>query len=434
MGISEIKTQFGLLATRRFLPLFLTQFLGAFNDNLFKNALVILITFRLSDVYGINARVLITAIAGLFILPFFLFSATAGQIADKYEKSFLIRIIKFVEIVLMVLTAAAFHYMSLPWLVILLFFMGAQSTFFGPLKFSILPQHLREEELVAGNGLVSAGTYIAILLGTMCGGLLVLHEMGRVYIGVGVVAVAVFGFIASLFIPKAQAFMPDMKIDWNIFRSTWNIIAYAASNGPVFHSVLGISWFWLIGSVFLSQFPTFSKEILGGNQEVSTFFLVVFSVGITIGAVLCNKLLRGKVSGRLIPVSGVGVTVAIAALYCLSFAVARKPYLMGIAEFLKEPVSWGIIASFLLLAASGGIFSVPMYAIMQAGTPVEHRARVVACLNVTDSLGMVLAAVFVSLMLFFNVSVVNVFLAAGAANLVVMPFMCRLARCGQHDS
>lgn len=428
-GAYVIKTQFELFVTRRFLPLFLTQFFGAFNDNLFKNALVILITFRLAEAYGMNAQILITVVAGLFILPFFLFSATAGQIADKYEKSFLIHIIKFVEILLMVMTAVAFHFMSLWGLIILLFFMGAQSAFFGPLKFSILPQHLKEDELVAGNGLISAGTYIAILAGTLCGGLLILHRLGRVYISVGIVGVAVLGYTASLFIPKAPASAPDMKIDRNIFRATWDILSYVMPNKLVFRSILGISWFWLLGSVFLSQFPTFSKDILGGNEEVSTLFLVVFSVGVGLGSTLCNRLLQGKISGRLVPVGSIGVTAAIIMLYGFSLAVDSGHLLMGAMEFIRMPVSWGVIFSFFILAASGGIFSVPMYAIMQSNSPVEHRARVVACLNVTDSLGMVFSAVIVSVLLYFHISIINIFLTAGVANLLIMPFMSSPARC-----
>jgi MFS family permease len=408
--------------------LFLTQFFGAFNDNLFKNALVILITFRLADEYGLNAQILITVVAGLFILPFFLFSATAGQLADKYEKSFLIRIIKFVEIVLMVMTAAAFHFMNLWALIILLFFMGAQSAFFGPLKFSILPQHLREDELIAGNGLVSAGTYVAILSGTLCGGLLILHELGRVYISAGVVLVACLGFAASIFIPKAEAPVPEMKIDWNIPRATWRILAYVKPNKPVFRSIIGISWFWLLGSVFLSQFPTFTKNVLGGNEEVSTLFLVVFSIGVGLGSTFCNRLLDGKVSGRLIPFGGIGMTAGTFLLYGFSLFYIRDNSLIGLFEFVKKPESWGIIFTFLMLAASGGIFSVPMYAIMQSRASNEHKARVVACLNITDSLGMVISALFVTIMLMLHISVINIFLTIGIVNLLITPLLSRLTK------
>ena len=418
---------------RRFLPLFLTQFFGAFNDNLFKNALVILITFRLAEANEMNAQVLITVVAGLFILPFFLFSATAGQLADKYEKSFLIKIIKFVEIVLMVLTAAAFHFMSLWGLIALLFFMGAQSTFFGPLKFSILPQHLHKDELVAGNGLVSAGTYIAILTGTLCGGLFILHEHGRILISAGIVGVAVMGFIASCFIPKAEAPAPDMKIDICIPRATWRIISYVLPQKTVFRAILGISWFWFLGAVFLAQFPTFSKDILGGNEEVSTLFLVVFSVGVGFGSTLCNKLLKGNVSGRLVPAACIGISLATCVLYFFSIAADKSGSLIGVSEFLRQPTSWGVMGGLFMLAACGGIFSVPMYAIMQAHSSDGHRARVVACLNVADSFGMVMSAVFVAVMLIMHISIINIFLLMGVINLLLTPFLKRMAGVGNAE-
>ncbi len=406
----------------------MTQFFGAFNDNLFKNALVILITFRLAEEYGLNAQILITSVAGLFILPFFLFSSMAGQLADKFEKSFLIRIIKFVEIVLMAMTAAAFTFLNLWGLVALLFFMGAQSAFFGPLKFSILPQHLSEDELVAGNGLVSAGTYIAILTGTLCGGLLILRPEGRSFISSGVVGVAVLGFISSLFIPKAEPSVADMKINLNPLRSTMEMISYVRPNAVVFRSILGISWFWFVGAIFLSQFPTFSKDILGGNEEVSTLFLVVFSIGVGLGSTLCNRLLKGRVSARLVPLGCLGMSASILLLYFFSLTVPHAGHLIGAAEFISEPGSWGVVFSFLMLAASGGIFSVPMYALMQSRSLDEHRARVVACLNITDSFGMVLSAVLVSLLLMLDLSIINIFLIIGTANLFLTPILSRIAR------
>lgn len=428
----KITTQFALLRTRRFLPLFLTQFLGAFNDNLFKSALVILITFRLAEQNGMNAQILITLVAGLFILPFFLFSATAGQIADKYEKSFLIHIIKFVEIVLMCFTALAFQFLNLWGLIILLFFMGGQSAFFGPLKFSVLPQHLKENELVAGNGLVSAGTYIAILSGTLCGGLFILNPLGRIYISVGIVGVAILGYIASLFIPKAEAPVPEMRIDWNIPRATWSILSYVRPIKPVFRSILGISWFWFLGAVFLAQFPTFAKDILGGNEQVSTLFLIVFSLGVGFGSTLCNRILKGKVSAKLVAPSCIGLSLSTFSLYLFSVLAYKGNSLIGVTDFLKDSMSWGIILSLFLLAAFGGMFSVPMYAIMQSKSPEEHQARVVACLNITDSFGMVLSAVFVTGLLVCGVSIINIFLILGVTNLLITPLLSRMVG-DKHD-
>lgn len=410
------------------MPLFLTQFLGAFNDNLFKSALVTLITFDLAAKYGLNAPVLITVVAGLFILPFFLFSSLAGQISDKYEKSRLIRIIKLVEIILMVLTAAAFHYVQLWWLIALLFLMGAQSTFFGPLKYSVLPQLLREDELVAGNGLVNAGTNVAILTGTLCGGLFIMSPLGRYYISAGIVGVAAAGYIASRFIPVLPASSPELKIDRNLFRSTWRLITYPVPNRPVFMSIIGISWFWFLGSVFLAQFPSFAKDIVGGDEQVSTLFLVVFTVGIGFGATFCNKLLGGRVSGKYVPGSLIAISVFIVMLYLVSPSQAAGGALSGVGAFLSSGRSWLIILSMFLIAASGGLYSIPMYAMMQNLTPETHMARTIASLNIIDSLGMVIAAALMSAMIAAGMSINAVFLSMAFINLLMLPLTLKIAR------
>ncbi len=410
------------------MPLFLTQFLGAFNDNLFKSALVTLITFDLAAKYHLNAQILITVVAGLFILPFFLFSSLAGQISDKYEKSRLIRIIKLAEIILMAMTAAAFHYVQLWWLIALLFLMGAQSTFFGPLKYSVLPQLLREDELVAGNGLVNAGTNVAILTGTLCGGLFIMSPLGRYYISAGVVGVAAAGYIASRFIPVLPAASPELRIDRNLFRSTWQLITYPVPNRPVFLSIIGISWFWFLGSVFLAQFPSFAKDIIGGDEQVSTLFLVVFTVGIGFGATCCNKLLGGRVSGKYVPASLVAISVFIVMLYIVSPQRASDGVLSGVGAFLSSGRSWLIILSMFLIAASGGLYSIPMYAMMQNFTPETHMARTIASLNIIDSLGMVIAAALMSAMIAAGMSINGVFLSMAFINLLMLPLTRRLAR------
>lgn len=423
-----IETQFSLLAKRRFLPLFLTQFLGAFNDNLFKSALVILITFRLAETYNVNAQIMITAVAGLFILPFFLFSSLAGQIADKYEKSFLIRIIKLVEIILMCLTAAAFETMHLWWLIFLLFCMGTQSTFFGPLKFSILPQLLNDDELVAGNGLVNAGTNIAILTGTLCGGLFILSPLGRHYISAGVVGVAVAGYAASRFIPTAEPSSPGLRIDRNLFRSTWEMLVYPFCNRDVFRSIIGISWFWFLGSVFLAQFPSFAKDALGGDEQVSTLFLVLFSVGVGAGATFCNKLLKGRVSGEYLSCSLIGMSLFIVMLYIFSAAAPAGGELISALQFIRGPRAAGIVFAMFMIAACGGLYSVPMYAMMQSMTPESHMARVIASLNIIDSLGMVAAAMLTALMISAGVSISGIFLSMAFLNLLMLPLTIKLSR------
>ena len=256
-------SQFSLLGTRRFLPLFISQALGAFNDNVFKNALVILITYSLATQADMNAGLMVTAAAGIFILPFFLFSATAGQLADKHDKAMLIRSIKMVEVLLMVLTAVGFYLQDVAFLMLMLFLMGTQSTFFGPLKYGILPDQLHEDELISGNALMQAATFLAILLGTVVGGVLILSTQGTMTISILIIAASLAGWIASRSIPSTQPAAPTLRVNPNFLTETWNIVRDAAKHRDIFLSILGISWFWLVGATFLAQFPTFGKEVLG---------------------------------------------------------------------------------------------------------------------------------------------------------------------------
>jgi len=259
-------SQWKLLSSKRFLPFFVTQFLGAFNDNVYKNALVILITYTMAENAGLSPQIMVTLAAGIFILPFFIFSAIAGQLADKWDKAQLIRYVKFAEIILMGGAAAGFYLDSISLLMVILFLMGTQSAFFGPLKYSILPDQLQEEELIGGNALVSAGTFIAILLGTIIGGLLILAEQGGIIVSSIVIGIAFAGWLASLFIPPVQPAAADTIVNWHLLKETQIIIRQARQNSTVFHAILGISWFWLFGATFLSQFPTFAKDVIGGND------------------------------------------------------------------------------------------------------------------------------------------------------------------------
>lgn len=404
----------------------MTQFLGAFNDNLFKSALVILITFRLAEAYGLNAQIMITVVAGLFILPFFLFSSLAGQLADKYEKAFLIRIIKFVEIVLMCLTALSFELMQLWWLVFLLFCMGTQSTFFGPLKYSILPQLLSDDELVAGNGLINAGTNIAILLGTTIGGLLILSPEGRNYISAGIISVAAAGYIAARYIPLCPASAPKLHIDPNLFRSAWELLVYPLDNKPVFLSILGISWFWFIGSVFLAQFPSYAKDVMGGDEQVSTLFLVLFSIGVGAGATCCNRMLKGRVSGKYLTPSLLAISLFIA-LLCFVGKAVHTQELLTLAAFIKRPGAIFVCLSMFLIAWAGGLYSVPMYAMLQRLTPPTHMARVIASLNVVTSFYMVVAALLCAVLIEAGISIRGLFLLMGMLNLLMLPITKKLS-------
>ena len=262
--------EFTLLQERRFLPFFVTQFLGAFNDNVFKNALIILIAFQIAASDPTRSNLLINLSAALFVLPFFLFSATAGQLSDKFEKSRYIRWVKLLEIAIMLGAAAGFMLNSVPLLIAMLFMMGFHSTLFGPVKYSIMPQHLRPEELIGGNAWIEMGTNMAILLGTMLGGILIAWPQGHLWVSCAVIAIAILGFLSSLAIPKAPPAAPDLKINWNPASETWNILKFSYQNFTVFQSVLGISWFWFLGSVYLAQLPNFTKLTLGGGEHVVT--------------------------------------------------------------------------------------------------------------------------------------------------------------------
>ncbi len=379
--------QFELLKERRFLPYFLTQFAGAFNDNLFKSALVILIAYSAA-----NADLLINICAGLFILPFFLFSAIAGQIAERFEKSRLIRAVKLAEIGIMAAAALAFAVGQIWAMVALLFLMGCQSTFFGPVKYGILPQHLREEELVGGNGLVEMGTFVAILLGTIMGGILIAQQNGLLMAGAAVVAVALLGWLASRFIPLAPATAPDLTIDWNIARQTLLMVRIAARERAVFQSILGISWFWMLGAVYLTQFPIYTKLTLAGDEGVVTLLLATFSVGVGLGSVLCERLSGRKIEIGLVPFGSIGLSLFGFDLYFAADPAWVGAPLRDIAAFLAEPAAWRVIADLLLIGVFGGFYIVPLYALIQHRTEPRYRSRVIAANNILNALFMVAAA------------------------------------------
>jgi acyl-[acyl-carrier-protein]-phospholipid O-acyltransferase/long-chain-fatty-acid--[acyl-carrier-protein] ligase len=423
-----MSSQFDLLVTRRFLPLFITQFLGAFNDNTFKNALVILITYRISQAAGLNAQVLVTLAAGIFILPFFLFSATAGQLADKYEKSRLIGIIKFAEILLMLLAAAGFYTQSVTLLMGVLFLLGMQATFFGPVKYAILPNQLREDELIAGNGLIEAGTFLSILLGTILGGVLILLPGGEVFISATVCLLAVVGFIVSLYIPNTQVRNLSLKVSYNFIAETFRVIQYSKERWDIYLAILGISWFWLVGAVFLAEFPVFTRDTLHANENVVTYLIALFSIGIAIGSMLCNRLLKGKVHATYVPLGALGITIFTIDLYFAANHASHLYHAQLITpwQFLQTTNGWHISFDLLLTAICGGIYTVPLYAMLQARSEPSHRARVIASNNVMNALFMVIAAVATLIMLNLGFSVNQVFLIVAILNGVVAIYSCRL--------
>jgi acyl-[acyl-carrier-protein]-phospholipid O-acyltransferase/long-chain-fatty-acid--[acyl-carrier-protein] ligase len=410
-----------LLKSRRFLPLFITQFFGAFNDNAFKNAFLIWFTYDVAARSDMDASMMVTLAAGLFILPFFLFSATAGQIADKYEKSWLTQKIKQIEIILMIACAACFVFGSVYGLLAVLFLMGIQSTFFGPIKYSLLPEHLQDDELISGNGLIEGGTFLSILLGTIFGGLIIRTEYGVELLSLCVIAFAVIGWFSSRSIPKAPAHDPKLKIGWNIVRETWKIIGYARQERSVWLSIIGISWFWLIGAMFLTQFPIYTQQVVGGNEHIVTLFLTVFSVGIGLGSVWCNRLLKGKINGRLVPYGSIGITIAICMFVAASnFYEAPSDSLIGLSEFFDMGYSsWGIALSLLMLAVCAGIYIVPLYAIMQHRSDDHYLARIIAANNVMNALFMVLASIGALALFSLNFTVTQILLTVGLVNIPV---------------
>lgn len=414
-----MRDQLHLLKTKRFLPLFLTQFLGAFNDNVFKNALVILITYATAAELGLDPRILVTAAAGIFILPFFLFSAVAGQLADSFEKSVLIRRLKCVEILLMMLAAAGFYLQEIYYLLGVLFLMGVQSSFFGPLKYGILPDHLQRDELVAGNALVEASTFVAILVGTIIGGYFILKDGGLFIITSFVIFVACLGLFASLFIPKAERKRKRTTINWNIFSASWHILKYAKEHKDLFTAVLGISWFWLVGFVFLAQLPVFGKNVLGADENVVTLFLTCFSVGVGIGSLFCNSLLKGAVRMHLAPYGAFGMAFFTFIMCALSPDALDHQTFIGISEYLSSYTGGMVLAAMVMIAACGGIYVVPLYAVLQDRSTDGFQSRMIAANNIMNALFMVLASIATLVLLKVVPDITDIFMMLGSANILV---------------
>ncbi|NNG01840.1 MAG: MFS transporter [Desulfobacteraceae bacterium] len=418
--------QFTLFATRRFAPFFWTQFFGAFNDNVFKNALILLIAYRAATSGRMGSDVLVNIAAGVFILPFFLFSATAGQIADKFEKTHLIRRIKMMEIIIMLNAAAAFYFSSVTALIVLLFLMGTQSAFFGPVKYSIIPQHLKEEELVGGNALVEMGTFLAILLGTMGGGILSQMTTGHIWLGVVVFGIAVSGWAVSRGIPYAEPADPGLALNWNPVSQTMKTIRFARIKRPVFLSILGISWFWLLGAAYLTQLPNFTKNILRSDESVVTLLLTIFSVGIGVGSLLCERLSGRRVELGLVPLGSIGLSLFGLDL-CFAYPPTGSTGLLGISGFLASSGSLRVLSDLLFIGIFGGFYIVPLFAMVQIRTEPAYRSRVIAANNIFNALFMVasslLGVVFLGLLDF---SIPHFFLVLAVMNAAVAIYIYSL--------
>jgi 1-acyl-sn-glycerol-3-phosphate acyltransferase len=429
------RSQFALLGTRRFLPFFLTQFFGAFNENLFRNALVISLTYGAS-VAAADAAMLTNLSQGLFILPFFLFSALAGQLADKYEKSRLIRQTRLIEVVLMICAALALYFGHLPSLFALIFLLGVLASIFGPLKYSLMPQHLRQSELVGGNALVDSGTFLAILAGTISGGLLAPtsvaeHAAGgtstaHVTAAVVMIVIAIGTWLCSRFIPRAEATDPQLKVNFNAFTATWQVIRFAAQTRSIFLSLLGISWFWLVGALILAQLPAYSKDVLGGDRSVFTLLLASFSIGTALGSLACERLSGHKVEIGLVPLGSIGMTVCLIDLYFEHPAAqASGAGLLSWTAFLAAG-GWDIALDCALIGMFGGLFIVPLYALILARSAESHRARIIACNNILNAGFMVLAALLAIGWFALGFSIPQLFILAGVLNALVAAYIYTL--------
>jgi len=414
--------QFALLKQRRFAPFFWTQFLGAANDNVFKFAFTLMITYQLQLGWLPPSHAGLV-IGALFILPYVLFSATSGQLADKHDKARLMQLVKSLEIAIMLIAAWGFYRSEVPALLLCVFLMGLHSTLFGPVKYAYLPQQLGERELTGGNGMVEMGTFVAILLGQLLGGILVdAPVVGPQHVAWACLALAVLGRATAQAIPPSPSTDPGLVINWNPVTETWRNLKLAHEGLAVFRSLLGISWMWFFGAVFLSNFPAFAKEVLHGGPQVASLLLAVFSIGIGIGSLLCEMLSKRHVEIGLVPLGAIGMSVFSIDLYFAATGLpAAEPYSVG--TFLAVHAHWRVLADLTLLALFAGLYSVPMYALIQLRAKPTHRARIIAANNILNALFMIGSSVIAGAMLSAGLSIPQIFLAVGIANAVVAAYI-----------
>jgi len=417
------RSQFRLLAERRFGPFFGVQFLGAFNDNVFKQALVILITFHAAGFAGLAPGVMVNLAGGLFILPFFLFSATAGQLADKYDKARIIRLVKVLEVAIMVIATAGFVRHDVALLLAALCLLGLHSTLFGPVKYAILPQALREHELVGGNALVETGTSLAILAGTILGGVLIAAPSGPgLLVPAVTIGVAVLGYAASRFVPAAPPPQPGLAIDWNPFTETWRNLAFTRRNRTVFLAILGVSWFWFFGALLIAQFPAYAQTWLGGDEAVATALFATLSVGIGAGSLLCERMSGHKVEIGLVPFGSIGLSVFALDLFLATPSLPAAAT-AGLGAFLAAPGSVRILADAALIGLFGGFYIVPLYALIQSRSDRSHQSRIIAGNNILNALFIVAAALIGAGFLALGATVPQLFLLAAILNAAVAAFI-----------
>ncbi|WP_312935291.1 MFS transporter [Pseudomonas sp.] len=419
-------SQFSLLGTRRFLPFFVTQSLGALNDNLFKQSLILAILYKIS-LEG-DRSIWVNLCALLFILPFFLFSALAGQFGEKFAKDALIRAIKLAEIVIMAIGAVGFVTSHLELMLLTLFAMGTHSALFGPVKYSILPQTLRDDELVGGNGLVEMGTFLAILAGTIGAGIMMSSSDYASVVAGAIVGTAVLGYLASRWIPRAAAAAPQMVLDWNIFKQSWLTLRLGLGQTPaVSRSIVGNSWFWFVGAIYLTQIPAYAKDWLHGDETVVTLVLTLFSVGIAVGSLLCERLSGRKVEIGLVPFGSFGLTLFGLLWWWHSGDVPPRDVPYDWLALLGLSKAWWIMLSIVGLGVFGGFYIVPLYALIQARTPEDQRARVIAANNILNALFMVVSALLTIVLLSLaELSIPQLFLVVSLLNIAVNAYIFRI--------
>jgi MFS family permease len=413
-------SQYRLMRERRFAPFFWTLFLGATNDNIFKVGFTSLLTFQAAQFGNVDPQSAAFIISAIFILPFVLFSATSGQIADKYDKAMLTRMVKVFEIGIMALGAAGYLLHNLAILYVCTFLMGMHSTLFGPVKYAYLPQHLRSGELVGGNGIVESGTFVAILLGTIAGGEAAsFGTQGALVLSLGCIAVAVLGRIFASFVPRSEAPQPELAINWNPLTETWRNLRLAGEDRTLFVGLLGISWLWFVGATLLTSFFSFAKDILFANADVVTLLLATFSIGIGIGSLLCERLSGHRVELGLVPLGAIGMSIFAADLYFASHHAPTADHLLGIGAFLGDWGHWRVLIDLLLLSVAGGIYSVPLYALIQSRSQPTHRARIIAANNILNSLFMIVSSLMALALSAFHFTIPEIYLTTAVLNAIV---------------
>ena len=423
-----MSNQFQLLKQQRFQPFFFTQFLGAFNDNVFKTALITLVAFHTASLTSIDGGKLATLLPGLFILPFFLFSATAGQIADKYEKSQIIRLVKVFEIAIMLFASAGFFLHNIWLLATALFMMGMHSTLFGPVKYAYLPQHLKADELVGGNGMLETGSFIAILLGQVLGAWLGMQQHYETLTSLAVLGLATLGYWASRGVPNSPAGAPTLQVNWNPITETYRNLKKIWGQQSLWLAIIGISWFWFYGATFLAQFPSFAKNVLHGDESVFILLLSVFSVGIGIGSLLCEKLSEHKVELGLVLFGAIGLTLFGIDLYASAANIHAAPRAsilsQNYAVFLSNFTAWRLLTDITLIGIFGGLYIVPLYAFLQANAQPGFQSRVIAANNIMNALFMVVSAGFSLWIFSLGFNIPQLFLITALLSALVTVYLC----------